>query len=352
MSSHTITDPLELADSTPTQDATMSASNVAVEEATSEPVLEGNYSQPKGIMLYTYFISGSLGMVGNGLVILVILSLPKLRKKLPNVLIAHQCIIDCLVSLVLLALTSTQKQYHIPGVAGLILCKIWLSTYVLWTLLMVSTHNICYLSLEKYFAIVHPIWHKTSLTRSKAVAGIVAVWVTGFLSNLFVPFTSSLQGTTCFRLWFWPSDFTRRANGVTNFFTKLFIPIAILAYSYGRILWVINSKVAPAPPVTGGQVAGSTKYITARRKTVKMLILVVACFFLCWVCNQVFFLALNLGAPVKLTSPFYQFTVIAVFFNSCINPFIFIFMYEDFKTGLRQLVGRVMPRFADSSTTD
>ncbi len=313
---------------------------------TSEPVLEGNYSQPKGVMLYTYLISGSLGIVGNGLVILVILSLPKLRKKLTNVLITHQCTIDFLVSVVLLALTGTQKQYHIPGVAGMILCKVWLSTFVLWLLLTVSTNNLCLLSLEKYFAIVHPIWHKTAFTRSKAFSGIVGVWIAGILINLFIIVTSTLEGTTCFRVSLWLSDFAKRANGVTNWFLKFLIPIAIMVYSYGRILKVINSKVAPAVSTQPGQQSGSLQYVNARRKTVKMLILVVACFFLCWVWNQVFFLAFNLGAPLQLTSAFYQFSVIAVYFNSCINPFIFIFKYGEFKNGLRELVGRFVPRLS------
>ncbi len=341
-----------------THDATVSTSNLAtMETSTSEPVLEGNYSQPKGVMLYTYLISGSLGIVGNGLVILVILSLRKLRKRLTNILITHQCIIDFLVSVVLLALTGTQKQYHIPGVAGMILCKVWLSTYVLWVFMTVSTNNLCLLSLEKYFAIVHPIWHKTAFTRSKALAGMVAVWVCGIVLNLIVFFTTTLQGTTCFRLWIWLSDFARRATGVTNCFLKFLVPIAIMVYSYGRILRVVNSKVAPAASVHGGQPSGSQQYVTARRKAVEMLILVVACFFLCWVWNQVFFLAFNLGAPLELNSAFYQFSVIAVYFNSCINPFIFIFKYEEFKKGLRELVGRVVPGLisietADSNATD
>ncbi len=351
MSSHTISSPLEF-DPQIQEDMVSTSKEEAVETSTSEPVLEGNYSQPKGVMLYTYMISGSLGIVGNGLVVFVILSLPKLRKKLPNVLITHQCIIDFLVSVVLLALTGTQKQYHIPGLAGTILCQVWLSTFFLWMLMTASTNNLCLLSLEKYFAIVHPIWHKTAFTRSKAIAGMVGVWICGILGNLFTAITSSLQGTTCFRLWFWLSDFARRATGVTNCFLKFLIPIAILVYTYGRILRVISSKVAPAGSAHSGQPSGSLKYIIARRKTVKMLILVVACFFICWVWNQVFFLALNLGAPLQLTSPFYQFSVIAVVFNSCINPFIFIFMYEEFKSGLRNLVARIIPRVAGSESVD
>ena len=347
MSSRHVPDPLEFLVSMFTHAATVSTSNLAtMETSTSEPVVEGNFSQPRGIMLYTYLISGSLGMVGNGLVVVVILSLPKLRKKLTNVLIIHQCIIDFLVSVVLLALTGTQKQYHIPGLAGVILCKVWLSTYILWVFLTVSTLNLCLLSLEQYFAIVHPIWHKTAFTQFKARVGIFVAWISAILFNLLVLVAATVKGTTCFRLLIWVSEFGRRATGVANCFMRFLIPIAILAYSYGRILKVINSKVAPAASGHGVQQSGSLQYVNARRKTVKMLILVVACYFLCWVWNQVFFLALSLGAPLKLSSPFYQFSVIAVFFNSCINPFIFIFKYEEFKNGLRELVGRVVTRFA------
>ncbi len=301
----------------------------------------GNIFQPQGAMLYTYIISGCLGTLGNALVVIVMFRFTNLTKKLTNIFIIHQSMVDFLVSVVLLLLTGTQKQHYVPGVAGDILCRIWLSLYVLWTLLSISTYNLCLLSLEKYFAIVHPILHKQTFSFNKAIIGIVTAWILGIISNLFNTTTSGIRGVICYRMVFWPSKLAQRATGVTNCLLKFFLPLALMLYTYGRILHVLNTKVAPGQTSTSG---APNKFGKAKRNTVKLLVLVCSCFIFCWSFNQFFFMAFNLGAPLSLTTPFYQFSVIAVFINSCINPFIYVFKFEEFQKGLRDLFGGCLPK--------
>ncbi len=320
----------------------------------TERSLEGNIFPPKGIMLATYIVSGVLGIVGNGLVIIVLLSFKKLRQKITNAFLIHQSAIDFLSSLVLLLLSGTQQQYGIGGLAGEILCRMWLSTNVLWVLFTASTYNLCVLSLEKYFSIVHPISHKKAFTMQKAVVGMSMAWVISILINVFDYPTSALQGTVCIRWVFWPSSFAQRANGVINCIVKFFVPLGIMFYTYGRILHVINMKVAPSNDATNVAPTshGNARYLSARRNTIKMLLIVCACFILCWSWNQFFFLAFNLGAALPLDSAFFQFSIIAVFINGCINPFIYIFKYDDFKRAFRKLVRVVFPCLPAPATGD
>ncbi len=326
--------------------ALMDLPETSVEDTTTEHVVmtttkavvvKGNIFQPAGVMLAMYLVCGILGILGNALVVLVIFSFTKLRKKLTNVFLIHQSVIDFLASLVLVLLTATLKQFHVPGLAGEVLCRVWLSTYVLWVLFSTSTYNLCLLSLEKYFAIVHPILHKRAFTMSKAVVGMVGVWTLGLVTNTYNFPTSGLRGDICFRLAFWNSELERRAAGITNVFLKYFLPIGVMVYSYGRILVIINRKIAPTE--TSGDVTSThgVKYTSAKRKTIRMLIVVCLCFILCWSWNQFFFLALNLGAKLSLGSPFYQFTVVAIFVNSCINPFVYIAKYSEFRQGMKMM---------------
>ena len=315
----------------------------AIPSTMKSPIGGGNIFQPEGVLLYTYMISGILGIIGNGLVTVVIVKFTKVYKHLTNLFIVHQSVIDFLASLTLLLLTGTQKQYHIYGVGAEVLCRVWLSMYILWSLFTTSTYNLCVMSLEKYFSIVHPILHKKAFDLKFAVAGMVLAWVVGLLTNSYNLPTSGLHGDICFRLAFWPSTFTQRATGVVNCIIKFFLPLLIMLYTYGRILHVIHQKVAPHPET--GQQSGN-QYLAARRNTVKMLVLVCACFILCWSWNQFFFLALNLGASLQLGGAFYQFSVVAVFFNSCINPFIYIFKYREFQRGLRKMLTRCAPAVA------
>ena len=49
----------------------------------------------------------------------------------------------------------------------------------------------------------------------------------------------------------------------------------------------------------------------------------------------------NTGIELDFNGTFYHFTVIAVFLNCCINPFIYAFQYDQFK---RELLKRCRKR--------
>jgi len=69
--------------------------------------------------------------------------------------------------------------------------------------------------------------------------------------------------------------------------------------------------------------------VRARANVIKMLATVSLFFFFCWVWNQTYYLMYYLGYQhVDFTSGFYNFTVIMVFLNCCVNPVIYSIRYE------------------------
>ena len=65
-------------------------------------------------------------------------------------------------------------------------------------------------------------------------------------------------------------------------------------------------------------------------------------FILCTSWNQWFFFLFNLGVFdfTALNSNFYHFSVVAMFTNCCVNPFIYAVQYDEFKNGLRKVFFR------------
>jgi hypothetical protein len=61
-------------------------------------------------------------------------------------------------------------------------------------------------------------------------------------------------------------------------------------------------------------------------------------FVVCWSWNEWYFFAVNLGAPLSLTNPFYRFTAIMVNVHCSINPFIYIANYDQFRKAVRRIV--------------
>ena len=127
----------------------------------------------------TYIVIGIVGALGNGFVIVMMVSSKEVRKKIPNILIIHQSIIDAFTS-VLLILTSANtydnKGDHY-GLVGELYCRIWAMKVPLWSAFMVSTYNLLVLTIERYIEIVHPLFHKVSFGRAHLFTLMVLVWI-------------------------------------------------------------------------------------------------------------------------------------------------------------------------------
>ena len=92
-----------------------------------------------------------------------------------------------------------------------------------------------------------------------------------------------------------------------------------------------NNKAQPAD-------THKDKFQLARRNTIKTLLIVGCCFIICWTQNQVIYFMFNIGYPVDWNSAYFQFTVLMVFLNTTVNPFVYLFNYKDYQIALKQLL--------------
>ncbi len=60
----------------------------------------------------------------------------------------------------------------------------------------------------------------------------------------------------------------------------------------------------------------------------------------------------NFGYNIDFSSTYYQYTVLMVFLNCTVNPFVYLFKYKEYQKALRELVrcGRDSQRRAGVST--
>ena len=65
-------------------------------------------------------------------------------------------------------------------------------------------------------------------------------------------------------------------------------------------------------------------------------------FIICWTPNEIVMLLTFLGGyDVAFHGWFYEFTVVLVITNSCINPFIYAIKYREFQQAVRRLKSKV-----------
>ena len=126
---------------------------------------------------------------------------------------------------------------------------------------------------------------------------------------------------------------------------QFFIPLFILIICYAKIIWVLTRRIntelmenkssSTAKQETD---TGKDKFELARRNTIKTLLIVGLCFIICWSQNQVRYFMYNCGYDIDFLGTYHQFTVLMVFLNCTVNPFIYLIQYRDYQEAFRTLL--------------
>ena len=340
----------------------MPVSTMNLNDSSTEQVVT-SYSLPTAA-LAMYACLGSVGILGNGIVLVVIANVKELRN-ITNLLIANQSLIDFMSSVFLLVF-FVFPQPKLPGGPdsfAYFVCAFLLSGYPFWACILASAVNLVVLTLERYCAVVYPISYKKRANAKYGFLSALIPWLVGLSFNMNVPILSDVEDGTCYLL-IWPSKSIQIFLGVITFFMNYLIPLSTMAIVYLLIEKRLRSRVGPIPnPNTGttqdnqrgegegggggggGRRGGADQGLpnyrrTARRSIIKTLFTVIICYAVCWTPNQVLFFYYNLGGYLDFSGFLYYFTVFLAFCNMCINPLIYTLKYNKFRNGLKQVFGR------------
>lgn len=293
-------------------------------------------------MLAVYAVVGALGILGNALTVMVMLSSKKLRKSFTNWFIINQSVLDLLAAIMLLGFTSDHRVTLPPGLAGELLCKFWYSELVLWGMFANSTYNLVLLTFERYCKVVHPIFHRNNFTKRQAVVLCLIVWTFGPIYHIIIlsPVSHVIDGECKFHVY--PSEFIGHLVAAINSSFDFFIPLVMMIYCYTTMAWklkkrgqlgLLSTRVATIaaalqdPTKSGPKQKQLTSNEKAQKSSIKTLAIVAGAFIFCWSWRQIFFF-LQLGRDVDFDNSFYRISIIAVFLNCCVNPFIYAFQYK------------------------
>ena len=320
-----------------------------------------NIRQSEGFVSIAYYIIGSVGILGNLLVIIVVINFRAMRSKNINLLALNQSVIDMLASALITSNTHIDNDEHRDGAWGVFVCLFWIEAIPMWSLLMASTINIVSITLERYIAIVHPIrYHNSSkrLKRRLTVVAMVITWMVGFGFNAAITSTTTVvRDHRCHGMANFHSVAWKKTAGSATFVFQYVIPFAICIICYVRIVLTLRRKVAPLSVQVVASCSHQVSDSNQRQSSLivnihKTFGIVVLCAVLCNSCNQFLFIAFNFGYSLDFSGTLYNFSVIAAFANCCINPFIYVFKYKMFQNGLKRLFYRNGSDNDSAHTTD
>ncbi|XP_068035450.1 gastrin/cholecystokinin type B receptor isoform X1 [Anomalospiza imberbis] len=331
------------------------------------------------VVLYVLIFVLSVG--GNALVVAV-LALNRRLRTVTNCFLLSLALSDLLLALCCMPFTL------LPGLMGAfifgdVVCK--LVAYLMGVSVAVSTFSLVAIAIERYSAICNPLQSRAWQTRSHACRVIAGTWALAAL--LMLPY--AVYSTTrpaaprpppaqCTH--HWPSERVRQVWYVLLLLVLFFIPGVVMTVAYGLIsrelyrgirfeLDVKRGVAAqrgiggdPAPTCDDGdgcylqlsrpgaalelralgaaaqqdraRINSSGAQLAAKRRVIRMLVVIVAMFFLCWL--PIF--AANTwrafaprAAQRALSGTPIAFIHLLSYTSACANPLIYCFMNRRFR---------------------
>ncbi|XP_043992441.1 substance-K receptor isoform X2 [Gambusia affinis] len=204
------------------------------------------------------------------------------------------------------------------------------------TAMFSSIYSMAAISVDRYMAIIHPLKPRLSSTSTKVV--IALIWIVAFslaFPQCYYSVTTFYNPRTVCMV-DWPDDYGGTHQLSYQFAVILLIyllPLLVMLVTYslvGRSLW-------------GGHIPGEAtehyhSQITAKRKVVKMMVVVVVTFALCWLPYHVYFILGSFNRDIY-KQHYIQQVYLAIFWlamsSTMYNPIIYCCLNQRFRAGFR-----------------
>ena len=203
-----------------------------------------------------------VGVIGNTLSCIVVLANRSMRTPM-NYLILNLAAADIIVvAFVAPRFILIHAFQHPDGFVGSLVCKLFTGGNFSWLGGSASVFSLVAISVERYFAIVHPYGNRGKLTMKKVKYVVLACWMLAVVFNLPLFITMQYNKEIDFCTEFWPATWMPRAYSVAWLVLFGALPIGLMAVLYCRVirrLWIHPEK---GPRVTQAAILKSRKRVT------------------------------------------------------------------------------------------
>uniref|UniRef100_G3Q1A5 Neuromedin-K receptor n=1 Tax=Gasterosteus aculeatus aculeatus TaxID=481459 RepID=G3Q1A5_GASAC len=203
------------------------------------------------------------------------------------------------------------------------------------TSVFASIYSMTAIAVDRYMAIIHPLKPRLS---AKATTGvIVCIWSLAVVLAFPLCYFSTTQTlprrTVCYVAWPRMADDPFMYHTIVTVLVYV-LPLVVMAINYtivGMTLW-------------GGEIPGDSSdnyhgQLRAKRKVVKMMIIVVVTFALCWLPYHTYFIVTGLNKALKKWKYIQQFYLSVLWLamsSTMYNPIIYCCLNSRFRAGFKR----------------
>ncbi|XP_051947381.1 neuromedin-K receptor-like [Xyrauchen texanus] len=199
-----------------------------------------------------------------------------------------------------------------------------------------SIYSMSAIALDRYMAIIHPLKPRLSATATKGM--IACLWILAVILAFPLCFYSTTRAVPprilCYVDWPRPADDPIMYHVIVAVLVYL-LPLVVMAATYSRVgltLW-------------GGEIPGHSSenfqdQLKAKRKVVKMMVIVVVTFAICWLPYHAYFIVTGLNRKLNKWT-FIQQVYLSVLWlsmsSSMYNPIIYCCLNSRFRAGFKRV---------------
>ncbi|XP_041479381.1 dopamine receptor 4-like [Lytechinus variegatus] len=277
-------------------------------------------------------VSAIAGILGNGLVILVLFQRRK-KSRSTDTLVSALAVADFLTSVVILPVP--QAATFPSTFLGEFYCRVLSLNGLMWFFVLGSIYTLVAISIERYIAIIYPIYFKRAVTRRRISVAIVLIWVVTILCSIFVYFIFKVDGTSGRCVLNHPIPEGFYISGAFLFVIRLVFPTTTML-----VTQVIIARKLYHQSLLFRKDDESTFHTKARRRVVKTMAIVITIYIICWSPSQTAFILFSFGVLPRSFrgTSWYYITNTMGFFNSCLNPIIYAARFKEFRVAVKQMI--------------
>ena len=304
-----------------------------------------------GINAFVLLLILMVALFGNMAVIFAVFSYRRLREQLSNLFIVNLAITDMTSALVVMLTTVVTIMTDVTSVNS-VWCNITCAAN--YVLIIVSMLTLAFISVDRFYAILHPLHYTTIITQRKILIMMAYTWFQGIAFAL----PPVCTGWIHYDYWEvicaidWQKEKEKAVYYVIVACVACFlIPGVVMTFCYIKIAIEAKRSIeatAPAP----SNIKGRKSPGEHTRKVINSLLVVVAIFFICLTpfCITKFLKVIsdtNIVPPyANLAASWFQYIC------SATNPLIYGIFRKDFRKAYKQQCWRITCRLANISWDD